>query len=549
MLETLGFLAERRSCPAALRIAKTFHFSSATQEEIQMSYRSQTASIGNSRGDAFRLAKFALAAIASAGLLGCGGSDDASFASACTGLVDQTIGGAKINSAQVQAGDATTPEQCVVQATVAPELDIEMRMPANWSRRLVQSGGGGFDGTIPNLVDGFREQLAQGDAVVGSNGGHRTINGLNGERLVGNPGFRNLWDRTSVGLTVSVAKAILPHVYSSSPRYTYFSGCSNGGREAGVAAAYYGGEYDGVVAAHAPIEKTGIATSHWVRLGQWLAASPQNVLTAGKSATLDKAVMAKCDGADGLVDGIISKPEACTFDATALRCAPGVDNDSCLTDAQITSVSYLTSDFKVSDGSIGYSGYYWGNSAGLVPSATGSFFNGSVLGFNFVKFLIKKDLNADPLAYDINDYVNAQAATDSLDPGLQQIAGFLTSGKKAIFSYGTADQLQSPADGLRNYLAMKAQAGAAGEANSRFFRLPGVNHCGGGPGADSVDLLSPLMKWVESGVKPDGQITAAKLNADKSVKFTRPVCAFSSYPKYKGVGDAQSASSFECVVD
>jgi hypothetical protein len=145
--------------------------------------------------------------------------------------------------------------------------------------------------------------------------------------------------------------------------------------------------------------------------------------------------------------------------------------------------------------------------------------------------------------------VAAQAAMDKmkLDPKPAEIAQFLVAGKKAIFSYGTADQLQSPRDGLRNYLEIKSNAGAAGDSNSRFFELPGVNHCGGGPGAGTVDFLTPLMKWVESGQSPDQGITATKVNTDSSVKFARPVCAYPSFPKYKGSGSPELATSFECA--
>jgi feruloyl esterase len=82
---------------------------------------------------------------------------------------------------------------------------------------------------------------------------------------------------------------------------------------------------------------------------------------------------------------------------------------------------------------------------------------------------------------------------------------------------------------------------------ARLFLAPGVAHCTGGAGPDSVDRLGPLVQWVEQGIAPD-QLIASK-TANGVTAFTRPVCPYPALPRYSGAGDPTKPDSFACVAD
>ena len=99
-------------------------------------------------------------------------------------------------------------------------------------------------------------------------------------------------------------------------------------------------------------------------------------------------------------------------------------------------------------------------------------------------------------------------------------------------------------DTIRSYESM-ADAAGRHAGNARLYTPPGVNHCGGGPGADGFDMIGALTKWVEKGRAPD-RLSATKVDSAGNVLFTRPLCEYPKYPHYIG-GDPSDASSFRCV--
>ena len=155
-----------------------------------------------------------------------------------------------ITSATAVPAQGSAPEYCRVLATVEPETDIEVRLPNAWAKRLLHLGGVGLDGVIPDL-NGHAGELQAGYALTASNGGHRDPT-RGGARFLNNPTFINDYAHAAIEKTVRAAKAVIGAYYGRPAKYSYFSGCSNGGREALNAAAHYGDEYDGVVAAAPP---------------------------------------------------------------------------------------------------------------------------------------------------------------------------------------------------------------------------------------------------------------------------------------------------------
>jgi hypothetical protein len=462
----------------------------------------------------------------------------------CTALEQIAIADTVITRAVKIAANGSVPAYCRVLASVAPETDIEVRLPDTWQERLLHLGGSGFDGVIPNLnLNGA--QLAQGYALAGSNGGHRDPTG-GPTRFLNNPVLIEDYAHAAIGKTVRAAKAVIQAYYGQDARYAYFAGCSNGGRGAFNAASKYADDYDGVIAG-APSRNVPGLISGWVRAA--LLTPP----SAAKMALMYRAELALCDGHDGLADGIISNPGRCRFDPAALRCAGEVDDGTCLTDAEIHAVNTIRSDVRLANGRTVYSRLGLGNPAtgfgvfmplGPPGAPTVASFGGAHL-----KFIVYGDPAYDPADYqvdrDLRAVTNVIEGEYDFSANTAPLATYLRSGKKMIVWHGTEDTAVSHLDTIRAYDRMADAAGKHAE-NARLYTPPGVLHCGGGPGADRFDLVGALTDWVENDRAP-ATLAASKRDATGNVLFTRPLCEYPRYPRYLGFGDRNDASGFHCV--
>ncbi len=462
----------------------------------------------------------------------------------CPALGDLVIPDAVITSAVDVAASGSVPAYCRVLATVAPETDIEVRLPQSWDMRLLHLGGSGFDGVIPNLnLNGA--QLAAGYALAASNGGHRDRTG-GPARFLDNPVLIEDYAHAAIGKTVRLAKAVVQAYYAQEASYAYFAGCSNGGRGAFNAAAKYADEYDGVVAG-APGRNVAGLISGWVRAA--LLTPP----SAAKMASLYRAELAQCDASDGLADGIISNPRACRFDPATIACPAGVDNDSCLTDAEIEAVNTIRSDVRLASGTLVYSRLGIGNPATgfgvFMPLGPPGSPTVASFGAAHLRYIVYGDPAYDPATYDVDHdlrtVVNVIEAMYDFSANTSPLARYLRSGKKMIVWQGTEDTAVSHFDTVRSYERM-AEAAGKGAENARLYTPPGVNHCGGGPGADRFDMIGALADWVENGREPR-TLPASKVDATGQVRFTRPLCEYPRYPRYVGYGDPSDAASFQCV--
>jgi hypothetical protein len=461
----------------------------------------------------------------------------------CTALVQLALPETVITTAVVVPPEAAVPGYCRVLATVAPETDIELRLPDSWHRRLLHLGGSGLDGTIPNLTPN-RAQLQQGYVLAASNGGHRDPTG-GPTRFLDNPTLVADYAHGAIGKTVRFAKAIIETYYGGPPSFSYFAGCSNGGRGAFNAAARYRDEYDGVVAG-APSRNAPGLISGWVR------ASLLQPPSAAKLASLYRAQVATCDGADGLVDGIISNPAACDFDPSSLACPAGADDDSCLTATEIQAVNTIRSDVELANGRLVYSRLGIGNPGTgfgvFMPLGPPGAPTVASFGAAHLQFMVYNDPAYDPATYDVDvdlrTVVKVIEGDYDFSADTAPLARYLKSGRKMIVWHGAEDTALSHLDTARAYERMVRVAGQD-EKNARLYAPPGVLHCGGGPGADRFDMIGAIANWVEQGREP--QPLASKVDATGSVRFTRPLCEYPQYPRYVGHGDPNAASSFRCV--
>lgn len=462
----------------------------------------------------------------------------------CEALKDQPYGGAIITSATMVPATGSTPAYCRVTATLGKdtdpqkEMDIEVWLPDHWQKRLLHLGGGGFDGTIPfqsyppAFIPNYVEKpLQNGFALAGSNGGHRA-NDYPGPTFALDYTMAQDYAYTAIGATRRVAKALIAAYYGERPRYSYFWGCSNGGRGAFNAAAKYPHEYDGVVAASPSRNMPGLSAA-------WMEFMPAGILTPGKIATIKSASVDACDLLDGLKDGIISNPDACNFDPESLRCA-GTPSDSCLTNQEVAIVKKIQSDLKLSDGALIYSRTGFGelNWAGGYAA----------LGPGFVNWLTFR--NPSYVAWDLNkDYptlVEVLEGAYACSGETEALARYLNEDGKMIVVHGTDDTLLSHYDTARTFYEVTSAAGGKGRQNAKLYMAAGVGHCFGGPGADTFDMIVPMSDWVEKGQAP-GTLLASKIDPGTgSVLFTRPLCEYPTYPYYLGHGDPNDASNFSC---
>lgn len=503
-------------------------------------------------------------------LLGaCGGSDDDSgpqqvtAQQACSTLSGKTIAGATLTAVAV-AASGTVPTYCRASGTIAPKLNFEMRLPETWNGKLYYGGGGGYNGAIPGLTGTNLTALSKGYATVASDSGHQG-NGLLADFALNDTYAAQLFGSLSVPTVMSTALETVVAAYGVAPSKSYFEGCSNGGREALMNVERYPNLFDGVIA-RAPAYNWVAFMGHFNRTAKALAA-PGGAFSLAKTQLLASAVRNACDGLDGIVDGVVSNQAACTtavFNPASLRCTGGIDTgNTCLSDAQLAVVTSWTSD-AVFTGSPTYRNAGWsltGNEddAGAWPAwETGNGTVTNALQYLFQDTTVKNYLARNPAANSLTytPWDQNQQALYGLaalnDATNTDIRPFSNSGAKLILWHGGNDAALSKNATAEYYNNVKTAVGGAANADAfvRFYIAPGVDHCAGGPGADTSDLLTALDQWVVSGTAP-GTLTAQKLDAAGAVSFSRPLCQYPQYPRYTGpAGDANAAklaSNYTCT--
>lgn len=510
----------------------------------------------------FNRKTLALTAVGALVLLpACGGDDDdddngpgdVTAQQACDALEGKTIAGAALSAVAVAASGAV-PTYCKVNGTIAPSLNFEMRLPSAWNGKLYYGGGGGYNGSIPPLV---LPALTKGYASVASDSGHQG-SGLSADFALTDTFAANLFGNLSVPTVMSTALEAVTAAYGQAPSKSYFEGCSNGGREALMAVQRNPNLFDGVIARAPAYNWVGLM-GHFNRTAKALAA-PGGAFSAAKTALVAAHVRSACDALDGIADGVVSNLAACTpaiTDVSALRCAGGGDTgDTCLSDAQLAVVTSWTTP-AVFSGSTSFRNARWsltGNEDD--PGAWQAWITGggnvsTALQFLFqdttVKNYLARDPAADSLAYDPWDgNQNALYAMAALNDATNaDIRPFIQSGAKLILWHGANDSaLSVNATAAYNTNMRNAVGAANADAATRFYVAPGVNHCAGGPGADSADLLAALDEWVSNSVAP-GTLTAEKLDGSGAVAFSRPLCQYPQYPRYTGPANDDDAAKLE----
>jgi hypothetical protein len=416
-----------------------------------------------------------------------------------------------------------------------------------WNGDFMMQGGGGGNGFVAYPTGagyaGDKPGLSRGFAVASTDTGHQAKTGAFDFSFMRDQQAYLDFAFLANAEVAGVAKKIIAQYYAKAPAYSYFVGCSTGGREGMILSQRYPTVFNGIVSGD-PAMRTGLsnlAISQWIPVA-YNQASPKDAagkpqsdkfLTDADRRLFMDALMKQCDGRDGVVDGMISDPLGCDFDPATLACKAR-QTDSCIAPEKIAAIKKAFAGPKNAYGTQVYPGFLYDAgiaTKGGVPGLLAMGKNGL-----FGPYPITTELDVDKAALHASDPL--------VEPASTNLSTFSLNGGKLIFFHGDSDPWFSPLDTLGYYKSLAAANGGAEKVAtwSRIFLVPGMAHCGGGPSLDQFDMLSAVVDWVEKGKAPDSVVATGKAFPGRS----RPLCAYPTHAQYTGKGDTQDARNFRC---
>ena len=421
----------------------------------------------------------------------------------------------------------------------SPDSDIhsEVWLPiSGWNGKLLVRGSGGWGGAID--YEGLADALRLGYAAAATDDGHSDSGG---RFVMGHlQKFIDFAYRAEHEMTVA-AKALIQDFYGRSPQHSYWQGCSGGGREGLLQAARYPDEFDGVIAG----DPANFRRNAWAL---WLAnqtfKDPASRIPPEKYAVAHRAALDACDATDGLKDGLISEPQKCHVDFSAVQCK-GADAPDCLTARQVQTAQTIVSPATTAGGQVLFPRLEPGTELRWARLAGGP--SPGELFFDQFRYLVYQNPEWDWRTFDLErDAAKANAVNRDvveLDP---RLAAFAKRGGKLLMYHGWADQQVAPGSSVEFYESAVKNGGDSSRAGhwARLFMVPGMGHCSGGEGPDEFDSLKVMEQWVERGSTPERIVAAHR--TDGKVDRTRPLCAYPKVARYNGAGSVDEESSFEC---
>jgi hypothetical protein len=418
---------------------------------------------------------------------------------------------------------------------------------AAWNGDFMMQGGGGGNGFISfpagDSYSGGEPGLVRGFAVASTDTGHQAKHGAFDFSFVRDQqaylDFAYLANAEVAGVT----RQIVARYYARPAAYSYFVGCSTGGREGMILSQRYPTAFNGIVSGD-PAMRTGLSN---LAVGKWMPiaynqASPRDAtgkpeiakfLTAGQRSLFMGALMSRCDARDGVADGMIFDPLGCDFDPAVLACKSG-QSAGCIAPDKIAAIKKAFAGPRNSYGTQVYPGFLY--DSGIAG-------NGAVPGL--LNMGARGLFGPYPTATRIDVDKEALHASDPLvEPAATNLSTFSANGGKLIFFHGDSDPWFSALDTLGYYKSLAAANGGAAKVSgfSRLFLVPGMGHCGGGPSLDRFDMLTAIVNWVEKGVAPDAVIATGRAFPGRS----RPLCAYPKHAQYTGHGNTEDAANFVC---
>jgi hypothetical protein len=476
---------------------------------------------------------------------------------------------ARILSAKFVDASGKAAAYCKVEGYVSPQVGIEVHLPlaSDWNGKLITSGNGGWAGTLDGAV--CDRHLKRGYACVTTDTGHRGSDGLwatNNLPAQVDFGFR------AIHVATLAAKAVVSRYYSKAAQRAYFMGCSTGGYQGLVEAQRFPWDFDGIIAGAPDMDEADLTMRDiWAQKSN-LDSAGKPIIDAAAREILHQAALEKCDMYDGVKDGIVGNPLACFSDPAKLLCKEG-QSERCLTAAQVQAAKHIYDgpphgEGKAVRGALAGSELTWdfGSDPQYADSLFSQMIYGASAGWSTATYDFDRDYKRLGLA----------ALYTDTNPDLRR---YKAAGGKLLVYQGGTDTAEMPTAIVDYYQTVEKLMGGS-EPTQEFFRLfmiPGMNHCGGGSGAYSIDYLTYLENWVEKGQVPeemtgahisdsyllslplpdwlpadapkDWRISAAArqmrfpLGRDIPLDFTRPMYPYPRFAKYRG-GDPNKAESF-----
>ena len=478
-------------------------------------------------------------------------------------------------------------------------IGFRLRLPDSWNERFYFQGGGGSDGNLGDALGSGA--LSNGYAVVSTDAGHdNTID--NDPAAAGTAAFgadpqaRIDYGYNAVDKVTQTAKILIGVYYNRVIEYSYFVGCSNGGRQGMVISRRFPTYFDGIVAGSPGfnLPKAAVAEAWNEQALAPLATETStngqpylpNTFSDGDLALVANAVLAACDSLDSLIDGIVDNFEACTDEVVypkleALICM-GTKTDTCLSAGQVGALKKIFAGAKNSLGEALYTGWQWDpgiytpgppfsalgfrtwnlgyvfapgqNNALNLTLGGGSLpmifvtppvitpltgLEAYVFGFNF-------DTDAPKIFETSGIYTESSMEYMTPPSPATDLSAFKNQGGKMILYHGNSDGVFSSQDTINWYDDMNTAMDGTAQSFARLFLVPGMAHCGGGPATSVFDAFTALVNWVEYGIAPDSLLAAANVFAPWPSR-TRPLCPYPSVTRYLGMGSIEAANNFTCV--
>ncbi|GID97635.1 tannase [Amorphoplanes digitatis] len=476
----------------------------------------------------------------------------------CPSLTGLVLPNTTVTSASVVPASGATPPTCRVHATVTHPptgdvVNIDVWLPAEgWNGRFQGVGGGGYEGGNPrSLAVPVQRGYAAASTDTGHPGGDGGFaldeNGRLDWQLIRDFAYLGIHDMTVVG------KAVTAAFYGRAARYSYWNGCSTGGRQGLSEAQRYPDDYDGILAAAPAINWSRfIPAEFWPQL---VMSRTSNFLPQCKFAAFQAAAVEACDKVgDGVRDGVIGDPARCRFDprtqiGRATPCGTITARDASV-------VARILAGPRSSTGEFLWYGLTPGSPFGALANTVTA--GGRTRGAPFPIALThlgtwvqrNPDWDWESTTYEQYDRLFAQSVRmytrviGTADPDLR---AFQRSGGKVLIWHGQADQLIFPQGTVDYYERVVAAIGGTQRTEdfARLFLAPGVDHCAGGPGPQPADPLGALIGWVERGQAP-GTLAGVVRDADGRIVRSRPICRYPEVAAYRGRGPVTEAASFVC---
>ncbi len=416
-----------------------------------------------------------------------------------------------------------------------------------WNGDFVMQGGGGGNGEVSYPLgasySGDKPALVRGFVVASTDTGHQAKTGPFDFSFMRDQQAYLDFAYQANAEVAAVAKKIIAQYYARPAAYSYFVGCSTGGREGMILSQRYPSVFNGIVSGD-PAMRTGLSN---LAIGKWIPvaynqAAPKDAsgkpqldkfLTAAERKLFMDALMNRCDAKDGVADGMISDPMGCDFDPAVLACKSG-QNDTCIAPEKIAAIKKAFAGPKNSYGVQVYPGFLYDAGIADTSSVPGLLALGS--GGIFGRYPDATEIDVDKEALHASDPL--------VEPASTNLSTFSARGGKLLFFHGDSDPWFSPLDTLDYYKSLAPANGGADKVAewSRIFLVPGMRHCGGGPALDQFDMLGAVVNWVEKGSAPESVIATGQAFSGRS----RPLCAYPKHAQYTGHGDTNDAKNFSC---